>query len=172
MTIKSEITFPDDYTKSTFKTMSAEYDLQIKVEGCTVDYYEIVKSFTEISYLIGEPELVSTPYSFETSPACTYPATIEIIGLPDHAEHDEESSTFRIFQTDDVFLAGSYLVNIRSTIEVPDPDYAGETIPYIAEFSFDIMMIDPCKNTTIDDAFSIENLISSTSVGEERYFFN
>ena len=40
VTIRSEILVPDDYTKTSYTTMFAEYDFVILIEPCLVTTYE------------------------------------------------------------------------------------------------------------------------------------
>jgi len=55
--IRSEISIPDDYTKTTFTKKFAEYDFLIRIEPCMVSTYAAKTKVTTITYNIGAPTL-------------------------------------------------------------------------------------------------------------------
>ena len=70
VTLRSEIKIPNDYTKTTFKTLFVEYAFPIQVGGCVVNTYTAVQVLTLISYNVGAPTLTSPKYTFDESPVC------------------------------------------------------------------------------------------------------
>jgi hypothetical protein len=55
--IRSEISIPDDYTKTKYTTKVAEYDFFIWMEPCLVTNYTATTKVPSISYNIGAPTL-------------------------------------------------------------------------------------------------------------------
>ena len=71
--------------------------------------------------------------------------------LPTWAIHDDVAKNFRIPKNEDLSLDATYTVTIRSEIQVPD-DYTQTTFTtWFQEYTFDIVLIDPCETSTIDD---------------------
>ena len=50
VSIRSEISVPDDYSKTTFTTMSAEHTFTVFIEPCLVDTYEATTVIDVIIY--------------------------------------------------------------------------------------------------------------------------
>jgi len=55
--IRSEISIPDDYTKTNYTIKFAEYDFFIRMEPCLVNTYTATTKVPSISYNIGAPTL-------------------------------------------------------------------------------------------------------------------
>ena len=81
-----------------------------------MDTYTADQTIDVISYNIGAPTLTSQKYSFVEDPACHYPETVTLVGLPNFVTHNEGTSDFTIDQNTDLSLIGSYIVTIRSQI--------------------------------------------------------
>ena len=139
VTLKSEICVPDDYTEATCTVMESEYDFLVRVQPCTVnDFVDTVK-ITDISYNVGDSDLIAIgEYASGQSPNCEYPETITLTNLPSFMSHNDVDKNFDIPQTSDLSLVGSYVVTIRSEIQVPD-DYTGTTFTTMfVEYDFTV----------------------------------
>ena len=55
--IRSEISIPDDFTKTTFTKKFAEYDFLIRIEPCLVSTYTATTKVVSITYNIGAATL-------------------------------------------------------------------------------------------------------------------
>ena len=116
VTIRSEISIPDDHTKTTFTTMSAQHDFTVFVEPCLVSTYEATKQIIAIIYNVNQETLTDGHYTFDEDPVCNYPETVTVTNLPGFATHNEPSSDFTILQNNDLDLIGEYIVTLRSEI--------------------------------------------------------
>ena len=86
-----------------------------------VDTYSISQEVGDITYHIGADSLMNVgKYIFTEDPVCQYPETVTLTNLPSFVEHNESTSDFTISRNADLSLIGSYLVTIRSEIQVPD----------------------------------------------------
>ena len=94
---------------------------------------------TDISYNVGDSDLIAIgEYAFGQSPNCEYPETITLTNLPSFMSHNDVDKNFDIPQTNDISLVGSYVVTIRSEIQVPD-DYTGTTFTTMfVEYDFTV----------------------------------
>jgi len=82
VTLRSEIYIPNDYTKSTFRTMVAQFDFVIYIEPCLVSTYEASTRVSLIVYNVGQPSLTDGYYDFKESPVCNYPEFVKLTNLP------------------------------------------------------------------------------------------
>lgn len=64
MTIKSEVSFFSDFSKTTTTTLVAEYTFTIYIEPCIVSNYYDSVTIQTITYFIGDPKLVDGDYDF------------------------------------------------------------------------------------------------------------
>ena len=96
VTLRSEISVPDDANKSSFSVIFNEYDFVIRVEPCTVDSYIDTLRVTTIEYYLGEPSLTGGSYAFEQVPMCGYDETITVTNLPIFAYHNPSTQDFTI----------------------------------------------------------------------------
>ena len=121
VTIRSEITVPDDYTGNTATVLFQEYTFTVFMEPCIVNTYTATQEVADISYNIGSAGLVNvSPYVFDEDPVCNYPETVTLTNLPTFVSHNAPSSDdFSVPLNDDLSLMGSYTVTIRSEIQVP-----------------------------------------------------
>ena len=120
--------------------------------------YTADQTIDVISYNIGAPTLTSPQYSFVEDPACHYPETVTLIGLPDFVTHNEGTSDFTIDQNADLSLIGSYTVTIRSEIQIPD-DYTKTSFTRMfVEYDFQIL-IEPCIVNTYTATTSITEIV-------------
>ena len=94
--IKSLITVPDDYTKSTFTDWFVQYDFKIYIEPCLVNTYVSTLDAGPITYSIGDPTLTDGPYIFTEDPVCNYPETVTLTDLPAWASHNTGTLDFTI----------------------------------------------------------------------------
>ena len=116
VTIRSEISVPDDYTKTTFTTKSDEYDFIVYVEPCLVDKYEAALVVSKIIYNVNQADLTTGLYRFDEIQVCNYPETVTVTNLPTFAAHNEATSDFTIPRNNDLELIGTYTVRLRSEI--------------------------------------------------------
>ena len=87
--IRSEISVPKDYTKTTYTPMSVEYEFTIFIEPCLVSTYLPTLEVTDISYNIGAPEILGVgSYIFVEDPVCGYPETVTLTNLPIFVLHN------------------------------------------------------------------------------------
>ena len=126
VTLRSEIQVPDDYTGLTFTTWTVEYDFLIQIEECVITSYDATLTIPTLTYIIGDPELVSSSYLFDETPFCGYDETVTVTNLPTWAIHDGTAKNFRIPKNEDLSLDATYTVTLRSEIQVPD-DYTETT---------------------------------------------
>jgi hypothetical protein len=143
VTLRSEISIPDDYTLTTFTTLFVEYPFVIQIEECLVDSYMANQILTVISYNVGAPSLTSPMYTFDESPPCFYAETVTFTNLPAFVTHNVGSSDLTIPQTFDLSLVGEYTVTIRSEIYIPDDSSMTTYSILFAEYDF-IIRIEPC----------------------------
>ena len=118
--IRSEIQVPDDYTKASYTTMFVEYDFEIHIQSCIINSYDITNTIPNLTYTIGDPDLISPSYLFDETPVCNYPETVTLTGLPTFVTHQETSKDFLIAKNEDLSLDATYTVTLRSEILVPD----------------------------------------------------
>jgi len=105
--------------------MFAEYDFLVNVEPCLIDTYTATQKVGDIIYNVGAAGLVNVgAYKFDESPVCNYPETVILTSLPVFVTHKLPTSNFDLPKTIDLSLIGSYVVTIRSEIQVPN-DYTG-----------------------------------------------
>ena len=162
--IRSEIRVPNDYTNKTFTIMFAEYDFFVQIEECIINAYEVSQKMQTLTYIIGDPDFFSAPYSFDETPVCNYPEIVTVTNLPSFATHRESDSNFKIAKNENLALDGTYTVTLRSEIHVPT-DYTKTVFTtWYKEYTFDIVMIDPCKTSTIDD-FTVPDMAVSVKSG-------
>ena len=57
VTIKSEISVPTDYWKTTFKTWSSEYDFEIWIGPCSITSYVGDPIASDAQYFVGQETL-------------------------------------------------------------------------------------------------------------------
>ena len=53
-----------DYTKDDYRTMFVEYEFDIQIEECIINAYDATKTISDLTYIIGDPGLLSTKYLF------------------------------------------------------------------------------------------------------------
>lgn len=160
VTIKSEITFFSDYTKTTQTTLTAEYTFTIYMEPCIiVDYFDSITVPT-LTYFIGDTTLTDGFYEFTQDLACGYPETITVSNLPSFATHRSASADFQIPATSDLDLIGVYTVNIKAEICVPDDYTQGSCTPVVVQYDFEIL-VEPCIITSFDPTPELFDMIYS-----------
>jgi len=123
-----------------------------------VNTYTADATITEIAYNIGAPTLTSSEYSFEEDPACFYPETVTLTGLPAFVTHNEPTSDFTIEQNTDLSLIGSYPVTLRSEIQIPDDFTMTSFTTMFVEYEFTIL-IEPCLVTTYQPTTKITEIV-------------
>lgn len=57
---------------SSTNTFTAQQEVTVVIEPCTVTDYTASKAITSMIYNIGEPDLTDS-YAFDESPICNYP---------------------------------------------------------------------------------------------------
>ena len=109
--------------------------------------YTADATITEIAYNVGAPTLKSPIYSFVEDPACFYPETVTLTGLPDFVTHNEDSKDFTIERVSDMSLEGTYQAQITSKISMPtsavDPTPIIMTTDTVVEF----VLVDPSRSS-------------------------
>ena len=100
--------------------MFVEYYFEIHIQSCIIESYDTTNTIPNLTYTIGDPDLLSPSYLFDETPVCNYPETVTLIGLPDFVTHQESSKDFIIAKNEDHSLDGTYTVTLRSEILVPD----------------------------------------------------
>ena len=100
-----------------------------------------------------------SPYIFDEDPICDYPETVTLTGLPAFVTHNAPvTDDFSVPFSDDLSLIGSYPVNIRSVIEIPD-DYTKSTFTTMfVEYDF-IVFIEPCLVTSYDATSTVTKIV-------------
>ena len=149
VTIRSEISVPDDFSAASFTTLFVEYTFTVFVEPCLVSTYLATLEVADITYNIGAPALLNVaPYVFDEDPLCNYPETVTLTGLPTFVTHNAPTTDdFSVPSTPDLSLLGSYPVTIRSEIQVPDDHTKATFTTMFAEHEF-IVYIEPCLVNT------------------------
>ena len=64
VTLRSEISIPDDFTMTTYTTLYDEYDFVINIEPCSVLTYEPDVKLVALLYDVGGPTKTDGSYSF------------------------------------------------------------------------------------------------------------
>ena len=117
--LRSEISVPDDHTMSRETLMSQEEEITVMVNPCQVTDYSLTSAIASIEYEVGSPGLTDGYYVFDESPACNYQETVTVTNLPDFMSHDEMNSEFTISQVNDLSKIGSYIITVKSEIQIP-----------------------------------------------------
>ena len=136
---------PNDYTGTSFTTISDQYQFTVFVEPCIVSFYTATIEVADIYYNIGNTALKNvSPYTFDESPECNYPETVTLTNLPTFVTHNAPTmADFSVPYSSDLSLIGSYSVTIRSEIKVPN-DYTETTFKSMfVEYEF-IVFMQPC----------------------------
>ena len=146
--IKSSISVPVDYSKSSFTNHNVSYDFKIYIEPCIVNSYSKTIIAGPISYRINDPALTDGHYTFDESPVCNYSEIVTFVNLPTWVTHNPGTADFTITKTGDLSLIGEHVVTITSQILVPK-DYT-KTIftPMSASYEFSIF-VEPCTVTKL-----------------------
>ena len=158
VTIRSEISVPDDYTKTTFTTMFDEHDFVVFIEPCLVSTYEATKQVIAIVYNVNQETLTDGHYIFDEDPVCNYPETVTVTNLPPWANHNEGTSDFTIPQNNDLDLIGEYTVTLKSEIQVPKDHTKSIYTPMIVEYDF-VIQVEEC----LVDTYTADKVIDSIS---------
>lgn len=96
--------------------MFVEYDFFIQIEECIINSYEVADTIPTLTYIIGDPDFISTSYSFDETPVCNYPEIVTVTDLPAFSQHVSTNANFKIPKIEDLSLDGSYTVTLRSEI--------------------------------------------------------
>lgn len=132
------------------------------IDPCRIGRYEVDTSPLRLTYIIGDDSKIGGFYNFaEELSNCQYPTSTEVIDLPDFATHDPDTQSFRVEYTDDLDLDAIYQVTITSTMTFPT-SATGLTPPssVSATTSFEILLINPCKVTSIN-SWDIDPILTS-----------
>lgn len=81
MTVRSEISVPDDASQSSYSTLFDEFEIVIEIR-CIINTFSDTARVPTINYILGSPEITSGTYAFEQSPFCDYPETVALTNLP------------------------------------------------------------------------------------------
>ena len=158
MTIRSEISIPDDYTKTTFTTMAAEHEFTVFIEPCLVSTYLATTQVIAIVYNVNQATLTDGFYVFDETPVCNYPETVTVTNLPVFANHNEPTSDFTIPQNNDLSLIGEYTVTLRSEIQVPNDHTQSTFTPMFVEYDF-VIQVEEC----LVDTYTADQIIDTIS---------
>ena len=170
--IKSHISVPDNYLKSSFTIHEFNYDFKILIEPCIVNSYSKTVIAGPISYRINDPTLTDGHYTFEEDPVCNYPETVTFVNLPTWVTHNPSTADLTIPKTGDLSLIGEHVVTIKSEILVPTDHTKAIFTPISVTYDFSIFM-EPCTvnkliATPID---KIEYTIGTSSMTTSEYTF-
>ena len=64
-------------------------------------------------------------YIFVEDPICQYPETVTLTNLPEFIVHNEDTSDFTLAKNTNLSIIGSYIVTIKSEIQVPTDATSG-----------------------------------------------
>lgn len=64
VTIRAEISVPDDYTKTTYTTIPVEYTYDLRMEPCQMNLFLGDPIVSDLSYVVGQPSVTSGIYGF------------------------------------------------------------------------------------------------------------
>ena len=124
------------------------YDFKVTVDPCRIGRYEVDVEPEPLEFMIGGQSVTGGNYNFaEILSSCGYPQEVTLQGLPDFVTHNEESQDFTIESVDDVSLAGTYRIQITSTIKAPTSATDPTLIIVTASTEFELELIDPCQVT-------------------------
>ena len=155
--------------------MFVEYDFTVFIEPCLVNMYTATLEVADISYAIGTPDLINvSPYVFDEQPVCEYPETVTLTNLPAFLSHNAPGTDdFSLPSQSDLSFIGSYVVTIRSEIQVPD-DYTNSVFTTkFVEYDFTVF-IEPCVVNTYSDTLKvtlIEYFIGDPTLVDGKYMF-
>ena len=147
VTIKSQISVPDDYTQTNFTPMTVQYDFLIRVQPCIVDTYSRVLVAGPLNFNIGVPAKTDGTYSFGENPICDYTETVTVTNLPSFVTHNSGSADFTLNEINDLSLIGEYIVTLRSEICVPN-DYTMVTCTTMADEYNVVIKVSACLVNT------------------------
>ena len=174
VTLRSEISVPTDYTKTSFTKKFVEYDFLILIEPCLVNSYVATTTVTEILYNIGAPSKTDGRYGFDEAPVCNYPEKVTVTNLPVFAKHNPATSDFTVPQTTDLTLLGEYIVTLRSEICVPNDHTKAACKTMFVEYDFRIL-VGPCIVNTYTDTKRVGdisyNIGAPSLVNVGKYIF-
>jgi hypothetical protein len=141
--------FPLDITVSldNYPEVSETASIIVDVEPCEISSFEAGSDISSLDYIIGQEEITyDQGFTFTQTNNCVYPETIDVTGLPPFVTYNDADRSF-VVDTDAFEDADTYPITVQSTITVPI-DQDGNTREEIAEFTFDLVVEDPCDSTT------------------------
>ena len=143
VTIKTLISVPTDYTKTSFVDYEAEQTFMIYVEPCKVDTIDANIVMPDMYYNIGEPDLFEQ-YDFIQIPFCQYTFTQTPFIAPGQPfTHDLTLREWVVSETLDLSLIGAYPITLRHEIEQYTDYTKSKTEIIFNEYEFTIY-INPC----------------------------
>jgi len=172
VTLKSRISVPDDYLKSSYTNHEVFYDFKVYIEPCLVTTYAETLIVGPITYFVNDPTLIDGPYTFDENPVCNYPETVTFVNLPTWVTHNSATADFRISKTGDLSLIGEHVVTITSEILVPT-DYTKTTLtPMSVTYDFSIF-VEPCIVTQLitTPISTVSYTIGANGVTSQQYTF-
>ena len=125
------------------------HTMKVTINPCPVTDLVSATVQPDISYRIGEAEVVLGTYSMIESPNnCGYEKTYTVTGLPNWIIHDENAKDFRVPQTTDSSLVGVYTVTITGAVSVPDDYTKASYTSRTGSQDFNIF-VEPCITTSV-----------------------
>ena len=116
VTLRSEISVPTDYTKTSFNTLFVEYTFPIYMEPCQISSFTDSLTAGPIFYNIGAPDKTDGNYDFLQDLPCGYVETVSVANLEPYMIHNQASRDFTILQQTDLSLISEYIITITATI--------------------------------------------------------
>ena len=124
------------------------------INPCTVIDYSLTSAVDSIEYFIGTAGFTDGGYVFDENPACNYPETVTVMNLPAFMTHDEGNSDFTITRIDDLSKIGSYVINVKSEISVPDDASLSSYSTMSAEYDLTVY-VKPCQVDQYFDSITV-----------------
>ena len=129
-----------------------EITFEVQIDPCQVDQYELSVAPTQLSYFISDVTKTGALYNFaEVGSNCGYENELVITDLPAFVKHNSESKDFTITSFEDLTQAGTYAVEIQSSIEFATSATDLTLIKLTASTTFYIIIVDPCEQTDFLD---------------------
>ena len=140
--------------------MSLEEEITVMVNPCQVNDYTLTSAVDSIEYEIGSARLTDGFYIFDENPYCNYQETVTVTNMPEFMTHDEINSEFTISIVTDLSKIGSYVITIKSEIQIPDDAVLSSYTTMSASYDLTVYL-KPCE---------VDSYFDSITVGIIDYF--
>ena len=111
----------------------------------------------EIRYALGTPNLTGGRYVFDELPFCGYSETVTLAGLPSFVTHNVATSDFTVPLKGDLSLIGEYVVNIKSSICVPNDYTKSLCTTMTVNYNFKVI-VEACIVTSFKDTLTVATI--------------